>query len=176
MSSTSGANIAAVVQAVKDGGEAPFALPVPVGGMGKNLGRSPGSTKVLNGGVGVGGMDGYPSPPSSLPTAGPMNGGIGGIGGAVSGIAFTRKVGSLVGGGDSAIAEGHASDVGRPARSRRASEGAHVHLGESGDGVGGRVSRARSGSELKCDKCGKGYKHSSCLTKHLFVSPPPPRL
>jgi hypothetical protein len=21
--------------------------------------------------------------------------------------------------------------------------------------------------ELKCDKCGKGYKHSSCLTKHL---------
>lgn len=24
--------------------------------------------------------------------------------------------------------------------------------------------------ELRCDKCGKGYKHSSCLTKHLFVT------
>lgn len=24
--------------------------------------------------------------------------------------------------------------------------------------------------ELRCEKCGKGYKHSSCLTKHLFVS------
>jgi len=167
MSSTSGANIAAVVQAVKDGNETPFALPVPAGGMG----RSPGSAKVLNGGVGIGGMEGYPSPPSSLPTVGPLNGGVGGIGGAVSGIAFARKVGSLVGTGDCAIAEGHASDVGRPARSRRASEGAHVHLGESGDGAGGRVTRARSGSELKCDKCGKGYKHSSCLTKHLFVSP-----
>ncbi|CAZ79399.1 unnamed protein product [Tuber melanosporum] len=172
MSSTSGANIAAVVQAaVRDGGEAPFALSVPASGIGMGLGRSPGSTKILNGSACGGGMEGYPSPPSSLPTTGPLGGGVGGIGGAVSGIAFTRKVGSLVSGGDSAIAEGHASDVGRPARSRRASEGAHVHLGESGDGVGGRV-RARSGSELKCDKCGKGYKHSSCLTKHLWEHTP----
>jgi hypothetical protein len=23
--------------------------------------------------------------------------------------------------------------------------------------------------ELRCEQCGKGYKHSSCLTKHLFV-------
>lgn len=23
--------------------------------------------------------------------------------------------------------------------------------------------------DLRCEKCGKGYKHSSCLTKHLFV-------
>lgn len=23
--------------------------------------------------------------------------------------------------------------------------------------------------ELKCETCGKGYKHSSCLTKHLLV-------
>src|SRR5437879_7795471 len=124
MSSTSGANIAAVVQAaVKDGGEVPFALPVPAGGTGKSLGRSPDGAKVLNDGVCGGGMEGYPSPPSSLPTTGPLSGCVGGIGGAVSGIAFARKVGSLVGGGDSAIAEGHASDIGRPARSRRASEG-----------------------------------------------------
>ena len=24
--------------------------------------------------------------------------------------------------------------------------------------------------ELRCEKCGKGYKHSSCLTKHLLVA------
>ncbi|PHH72110.1 hypothetical protein CDD83_5025 [Cordyceps sp. RAO-2017] len=27
--------------------------------------------------------------------------------------------------------------------------------------------------EVRCDKCGKGYKHSSCLTKHLSVALPP---
>lgn len=45
-------------------------------------------------------------------------------------------------------------------RIRRASEGSRL-----GKGDGKRA----SGSELKCEKCGKGYKHSSCLTKHLSV-------
>ena len=45
-------------------------------------------------------------------------------------------------------------------RNRRASEGAHLSKTE-----GKRVS-----SELKCETCGKGYKHSSCLTKHLSVT------
>jgi uncharacterized ferredoxin-like protein len=45
-------------------------------------------------------------------------------------------------------------------RMRRASEGQHLVK----DGK-----KASSASDLKCDKCGKGYKHSSCLTKHLFV-------
>ncbi|KAG7152908.1 hypothetical protein HYQ46_003794 [Verticillium longisporum] len=26
--------------------------------------------------------------------------------------------------------------------------------------------------ELRCEKCGKGYKHSSCLTKHLWEHTP----
>jgi len=43
------------------------------------------------------------------------------------------------------------------ARMRRASEG---QTSVKGDG---------KKNDLKCDKCGKGYKHSSCLTKHLFV-------
>lgn len=45
------------------------------------------------------------------------------------------------------------------ARARRASEGAYLSRSE------GR----RSSGELRCEKCGKGYKHSSCLTKHLLV-------
>lgn len=45
-------------------------------------------------------------------------------------------------------------------RIRRASEGSRV---SKSDG------KRSSGSELKCEKCGKGYKHSSCLTKHLSV-------
>jgi hypothetical protein len=45
------------------------------------------------------------------------------------------------------------------ARMRRASEGQHLNGKKS------------SANELRCDKCGKNYKHSSCLTKHLFVGP-----
>jgi hypothetical protein len=45
-------------------------------------------------------------------------------------------------------------------RNRRASEGSRL---SKGDGK-------RSGSDLRCEKCGKGYKHSSCLTKHLLVT------
>ena len=50
--------------------------------------------------------------------------------------------------------------LGPKQRNRRASEGAYLVKGE-----GKRVS-----SELRCDTCGKSYKHSSCLTKHLYVS------
>ncbi|WEW60443.1 hypothetical protein PRK78_005929 [Emydomyces testavorans] len=53
------------------------------------------------------------------------------------------------------------SSTGRPIstthRSRRASEGSHLMRGEG----------KQSLTELKCDRCGKGYKHSSCLTKHI---------
>lgn len=44
------------------------------------------------------------------------------------------------------------------ARMRRASEGQ------------ASVKSEGKKNDLRCDKCGKGYKHSSCLTKHLFVS------
>ena len=49
--------------------------------------------------------------------------------------------------------------IGSKARARRASEGSYLTKGEG----------KRSSGELRCDKCGKGYKHSSCLTKHLSV-------
>jgi hypothetical protein len=52
----------------------------------------------------------------------------------------------------------------KQARTRRASEGQHLMK----DGK-----KANAG-DLKCEKCGKGYKHSSCLSKHLFVPTVPP--
>lgn len=64
----------------------------------------------------------------------------------------------------SAIIDGHASfgnNGASNARTRRASEGAHLSKSEG----------KRSSGELRCEKCGKGYKHSSCLTKHLLVHP-----
>lgn len=49
-------------------------------------------------------------------------------------------------------------------RIRRASEGSRLKV----------EGKRTSGSELRCEKCGKGYKHSSCLTKHLSVAPSRP--
>ena len=68
---------------------------------------------------------------------------------------------------DSAIADDflsieNLSGVPKP-KIRRASEGSHLSKGEG----------KRSSGELRCEKCGKGYKHSSCLTKHLSVSSDP---
>lgn len=47
----------------------------------------------------------------------------------------------------------------KKSRIRRASEGQHLLK----DGKKG------SAGDLKCEKCGKGYKHSSCLSKHKCV-------
>ena len=60
-------------------------------------------------------------------------------------------------------------------RPRRASEGSR--LGKSSSSTASTAAAALMTAdgrrmvpcELKCDKCGKGYKHSSCLTKHLSV-------
>lgn len=181
MSSTSGAIMAAaVVAAVKEATEVPFSLPVKSAGVGlaRSPGRSNGKVVALGksstgGSFTVGGSNGYPSPPSSLPTQGPFGTSevVGSVGGVAQNLQFPRKTGSFENGsGDSAIAEGYGPEVKGLGR-RRASEGAHVVLGGPEGSTPGRGSRARSGSELKCEKCGKGYKHSSCLTKHLFVLP-----
>lgn len=47
-------------------------------------------------------------------------------------------------------------------RNRRASEGSHLVKGEG----------KRALAEIRCDRCGKGYKHGSCLSKHMCVSSP----
>lgn len=168
--SSNSANIAAVAQAMKEAAEArlsPGTVPVPaptavvvpppgISGLGK-----------LQAGTGDGvGPGGYPSPPSSLPNPGPLSNAT--IATHDHGIHQLVKAGGTTLLSGSAIAEGHAPEVNRGSRNRRASDGAGA-LG----GVG-KIGRMRSGSELKCEKCGKGYKHSSCLTKHLFVFPLPP--
>lgn len=65
---------------------------------------------------------------------------------------------------ESAVVDGGAGldSVGNTSKSRarRASEGSHLSRNEG----------KKSNGELRCEKCGKGYKHSSCLTKHLLVS------
>lgn len=44
-------------------------------------------------------------------------------------------------------------------RVRRASDGSRLSKGD----------KRNNAPDLKCETCGKAYKHSSCLTKHLWV-------
>jgi hypothetical protein len=52
----------------------------------------------------------------------------------------------------------------KKSRIRRASEGQHLIKDD----------KKGSGGDLKCEQCGKGYKHSSCLSKHKCVGILPP--
>lgn len=60
---------------------------------------------------------------------------------------------------DDAVEEDALTDklINPKGRNRRASEGSYLAKTEG----------KRLASELRCDTCGKGYKHSSCLTKHM---------
>ncbi|KAF8536922.1 hypothetical protein BDD12DRAFT_848941 [Trichophaea hybrida] len=149
------ANFAAVAQAVSE------AVQLSSTAAAVGLAGAAGLGKLQEGGVDSEGLSGYPSPPSSLPNPGPLSN----AAATSDGIQQLRKNGAALLNG-SAIADGHAPEVSRGARSRRASEGAGAL------GAVGKIGRMRSGSELKCDKCGKGYKHSSCLTKHLWEHTP----
>ncbi|KAF3930500.1 hypothetical protein ABW19_dt0200881 [Dactylella cylindrospora] len=97
------------------------------------------------------GISDYPSPPSSFPTHG------------VSALSTGfRKSGF----GSTILTESVPENVGEQA--------------ENESGLGKTLRRLSDGpddghsakGELKCEHCGKGYKHSSCLTKHLWEHTP----
>ncbi|KAI9806265.1 MAG: hypothetical protein M1825_006380 [Sarcosagium campestre] len=77
----------------------------------------------------------------------------------------TRGDSVLIDGPPLSAASEQASGANNQSRSRRASEGSHLIKGDS-------KRESASGGDLRCDKCGKGYKHSSCLTKHLWEHTP----
>lgn len=94
---------------------------------------------------GRGGLAGsLPSPPASLP--GP---------GAANETSAIDDANESADDGTSRIAN---------ARARRASDGQPLT----------KEGKKNAKGELTCRVCGKGYKHSSCLTKHLCVASPLP--
>lgn len=91
-----------------------------------------------------------PSPPSSLPSKGMVD--------------VKREMsGSAIDDANDMSADDGGSK-GQRARIRRASDGQPLT----------KEGKKSNRVELRCEKCGKGYKHSSCLTKHLLVSLPSP--
>jgi hypothetical protein len=134
------ANTAAVVAAaLQEVGDKVTALPIAVNSRRGTMSKSAAARAAIVGSL--------PSPPASLPTH-----------------RFTMH--PKPEGQESAI-DDDSNDMSADereggldkARIRRASDGQPL----TKDG------RKSNRVELRCDKCGKGYKHSSCLTKHLFV-------
>ncbi|KAI0435083.1 hypothetical protein F5Y09DRAFT_103735 [Xylaria sp. FL1042] len=137
------ANAAAVVAALQEVGEKVAALPIAVTSRRGTTSKSPAAARAAV----VGSL---PSPPASLPTH-----------------RFTMH--PKPEGQESAIDDDSndmSADEGesglQKARIRRASDGQPLT----------KEGRKSNRVELRCDKCGKGYKHSSCLTKHLWEHTP----
>ncbi|KAI1742212.1 hypothetical protein F4680DRAFT_43584 [Xylaria scruposa] len=136
------ANTAAVVAALQEAGDKVTALPIAV-----NTRRGTISKPAAPRGAVVGSL---PSPPASLPshrfTMHPKpEGQESAIDDDSNDMSADEKEGGL-----------------QKARIRRASDGQPLT----------KEGRKSNRVELRCDKCGKGYKHSSCLTKHLWEHTP----
>ncbi|KAI1330397.1 hypothetical protein F5Y16DRAFT_415184 [Xylariaceae sp. FL0255] len=141
------ANVAAVAAALQQGHEAAdkvTALPIAMNPRRATISKTSAARSALAASL--------PSPPASLP-----------------GHRFVMHHAKMEGqesaidddSNDMSADEGDEDGV-EKARIRRASDGQPL----TKDGKkGGRI-------ELRCDKCGKGYKHSSCLTKHLWEHTP----
>ncbi|KAH8815704.1 hypothetical protein F5884DRAFT_852167 [Xylogone sp. PMI_703] len=146
VSSNTASNVAAMVAAVREAGD--HAVGVPITGRRNTMSKSASARAAALGSL--------PSPPASLP-----------------GHRISLNSRSKLDRGESAIDDDEDNNMEEDdnnnsnnnftkQRIRRASEGQHLVKGEKKNG----------GGDLKCDKCGKGYKHSSCLTKHLWEHTP----
>ncbi|KFY31191.1 hypothetical protein V493_01319 [Pseudogymnoascus sp. VKM F-4281 (FW-2241)] len=140
------ANSAAVAAAVREMGEATLSAPMPTASSRRH------TTSRTTGGGGGSKFAGLATPPSSLP-------------GHRLSLMAGRKGGER---DESAIDDEHNDEMDEEggesfnkARMRRASEGQSSVKSDGG-----------KKNDLRCDKCGKGYKHSSCLTKHLWEHTP----
>lgn len=138
---SSGANIAAVAAALAEAGDKMTPLPMTINGR-------RGASAISKSAVPRSSIAGsLPSPPASLPT---------------HKFGMTSKPegqGSAIDDDSNDMSAEEGEDGLQKARVRRASDGQPL----TKDG------KKSNRIELHCDKCGKTYKHSSCLTKHLLV-------
>ncbi|CAL3964803.1 unnamed protein product [Diplocarpon coronariae] len=142
VTSNAASNVAAMVAAAREAGDT--TLGMPISGRRNTISRNSSARSAALGSL--------PSPPASLP-----------------GHRYRLPAHGKFDRGESAIdddqtemKEEEDEKGSKQARSRRASEGQHL----TKDG------KKALGSDLKCEKCGKGYKHSSCLSKHLWEHTP----
>ncbi|CAP68974.1 uncharacterized protein PODANS_7_9320 [Podospora anserina S mat+] len=137
-----GANVAAVAAAFTEPGDGP--MPLQISARRNTLSKNGLSRSVVAGSL--------PSPPASLPSRR-----------FLAGTGMSNLQENAI---DDELNDASGDDADsafQKARVRRASDGQPLVK------EGGRKSNR---PELRCEKCGKGYKHSSCLTKHLWEHTP----
>lgn len=139
-----GANVAAVAAALTEAGDRAMPLPIAMGSRRNTMSKHGMARSAIAAGL--------PSPPASLPSH--KFGMVMGPDGVARSINVQE---SAIDDGDRSGDEGEKAF--QKARMRRASDGQPLV----------KEGRKSNRPELRCDQCGKGYKHSSCLTKHLFV-------
>ncbi|KAL2134810.1 hypothetical protein VTI74DRAFT_10794 [Chaetomium olivicolor] len=139
-----GANVAAVAAALQESGDMAMPLPITVNSRRNTISKNGFSRPAIVGSL--------PSPPASLPTRR-----------FVTGNGTTGVQDSAIDDELNDMSGDDAEAAFQKARVRRASDGQPLVK------EGGRKSNR---PELRCEKCGKGYKHSSCLNKHLWEHTP----
>ncbi len=152
MTSGAATNVAAMTAALQGAADGSYAIAMPSNRRSMTSGRGSGHSVVestsVGGGLGVGDYPSLGNGPSHGRTSNPADNS-----------RFSGRDSSAI--ADDLPSSGLENNVtSSKERSRRASEGAYLTKGES---------KRTSGAELRCEQCGKGYKHSSCLTKHLSV-------
>ncbi|KFA62664.1 hypothetical protein S40285_07841 [Stachybotrys chlorohalonatus IBT 40285] len=138
-----GANVAALAAALRDGERSP-ALPITSGSRRSTMSKSAAARAAIVGSL--------PSPPASLPLH------------AHKGMSDGKQemADSAIEDDSNDMSADEGTDKTQKARVRRASDGQPLLK----DG------KKSNRVEVRCEKCGKGYKHSSCLTKHLWEHTP----
>lgn len=142
---TSGANVAALAAALRES-EQSGAVPIASGGR-RNTSNAMTAKQASAQRTGL--VDSLPSPPASLPNKSVLE-------------AKREVTDSAIDDDSNELSADEAAAHQDQSRIRRASDGQPL----TKDG------KKSSRVEVRCETCGKGYKHSSCLTKHLLVSLP----
>ncbi|PTB64276.1 hypothetical protein BBK36DRAFT_1207295 [Trichoderma citrinoviride] len=142
---TSGANVAALAAALRES-EQSGAVPIASGGR-RNTSNAMTAKQASAQRTGL--VDSLPSPPASLPNKSVLE-------------AKREVTDSAIDDDSNELSADEAAAHQDQSRIRRASDGQPL----TKDG------KKSSRVEVRCETCGKGYKHSSCLTKHLWEHTP----
>ncbi|KAK8083679.1 C2H2 finger domain-containing protein [Apiospora saccharicola] len=141
---SSGANVAAVAAALSEAGDMMTALPITSNSRRGTVSKPAAVVRSTM-------PSSLPSPPGSLPTH--------------------KFMMSVKPEGQESAIDDDSNDMSGEDLGENGSQAGKVRRASDGQPLS-KDGKKSSRPDLRCEKCGKGYKHSSCLTKHLWEHTP----